>query len=160
MKKKGITLAILVVTIIIIMLLVSAILVSYNGIKESTRKKEFGKEIYMIQNLAEKYYFENEVYPVKGTKEFSLDTMDLVDRTQFLNEPGYDSNLIEFEILDLYELGVENVTRGTMSNSDANDIYVISKTTGKVFYLKGEKIGDKVFYTLNEELKKEIGLMG
>lgn len=157
-KKEGMTLAILVVTIIIMMILISAIVVSFNSIKTSTRKKEFAKEIYTVESLVEKYKFEHEEYPVNDSKTFSLATINSTDKVQFINEPGYATNLVDFKVIDLYEAGVENITRGIKKNSNENDVYVLSLTTGKVFYLNGEKIGDDTYYTLTDELKKEIGL--
>lgn len=156
--KKGITLAVLVVTIIITMILVSAIVVSYDSIKNSTKKKEFAKEIYSIQNLVDAYKFKNEKYPVTTNVTFSIATIENEDKIQFINEPGYSSNEVVFRVIDLYEVGIESTTRGTQKNANTNDMYVVSENTGKVFYLKGEEIGDKVYYTLSDELKKEIGL--
>lgn len=156
--KKGITLAVLIVTIIITMLLVSAIVVSYDSIKTSTKKKEFAKEIYTVQKVVDEYKFRKEKYPVTITVDFSIATIENEDKLQFMNEPGYNSNEVSFKVIDLYEAGIENITRGTQKNSNTNDIYVVSENTGKVFYLKGEEIGDKVYYTLSDELKKEIGL--
>ncbi len=157
-NKKGITLAVLIVTIIITMLLVSAIVVSYSSIKNSTKKKEFAKEIYSIQQLVDAYKFKNEKYPVNTNITFSIATLENEDKIQFINEPGYSSNEVIFKIIDLYEAGIESTTRGMQKNSNTNDIYVVSENTGKVFYLKGEEIGDRVYYTLSDDLKKEIGL--
>ena len=43
---------------------------------------------------------------------------------------------------------------GTEEKSD--DIYCISKKTGRIYYARGCKIGSKTYYTLTDELKKTI----
>lgn len=131
--KKGITSVSVVATIAIMLILLSGITVSVSEIVNSTKKKRFASEIYSIQKMVEEYYFKNNKYPIADT---------------LTNE------------IDLYELGVNEVSRGLKKNNDTSDIYVVDEGTGEVKYIKGVKIGGKEYYSLEDndgELKKELG---
>lgn len=132
-EKKGISLAALVCTIAVAVIILSAVTVSYSNIINTTKKREFANEIYTIQKMVEEYYFKNNKYPISDSAT---------------NE------------IDLYELGVNEVKRGLKKDGEENDIYVVDETTGKVTYKKGEKIGGKIYNSLEDydnELKKELG---
>ena len=156
-NKKGITLIVLVTTIMVALILITTIIVSYNSIKQSTRKKEFAREIYTLQKVIEQYEFMNNKYPIKDEQTVNLLGIDSEFRNQFSSEEGFSKNSITLNHIDLYEAGVDNISRG-LKYSGENDIYLFSKNTEKVYYLKGEKIGNDIYYTLTDELKKQIEL--
>lgn len=155
-SKKGMTLTSLITTVVIALLLIATITVSYNSIKNSTRKKEFGKEIYTLQKVIEQYKFMNNKYPVTEEYTFNLSKIDSKYKNQFSSEDGFDTNSITLSQINLYEAGVETITRG-LKQTGEDDLYLLSEKTGKVYYVKGESIGDNIYYTLVDELKKEIG---
>ena len=119
------------------------IIVSFNNVFNSTREKEFANEIYSIQKLVDQYYFKNRVYPVKGEEVSFIDS---------------ENNTIVGKEIDLYEADVNESKRGKRRNSDSKDIYIIS-ADGVVYYMKGEEIGDNIYYKLTNDLKKKIGLL-
>ena len=63
-NKKGITLLVLMVTITTLMIIFTAITLAYTNISNSTKQREFAKEIYEVQKLVDQYYFLNDKYPV------------------------------------------------------------------------------------------------
>ena len=79
-NKYGITLVALVCVIFVLLVLVSTIVVSFNNIYISTKKKEFANEIYSIQKLVDEYYFKNGSLPVKG--EVIYFDISLVDESK------------------------------------------------------------------------------
>ncbi len=159
MKKKGISLVALVCTMAVTLILLVTIGVSFNNIYQSTKKKEFANEIYSIQKLVEQYNFRNNKYPILNSSiEVDLSTLDL-GANQFLAETRDLTATITLRPLDLYEAGVQETNRGQQKDGDIKDIYLVSEKTGNVYYLKGEEIGNKIYYALNDELKKEIGLL-
>ena len=157
MRKEGISLLAMLVTVIILLILVTTIMVSYDAIKNSTLKKEFAHEIYAVQKLVDEYKFKYNKYPVKEIKNVSLTNVEQTSKEQFSTEPSFDTGIIELYELDAYEAGIESLARGVKKDGNENDIYVISQNTGKVYYLKGVVIDGKIYYALNDELKKEIG---
>ena len=156
-RKQGITIALLVGTVVILLIIVSAITVSYANIKDTTNKREFAKEIYTIGTLLEKYRFEKGTYPEKGEFTLDLNSINGNSRDQFVNEPNYASNTILLSKLDLASMDVETVNRGVEKEGNT-DIYAVSKSTGNIYYIQGEKIGDTVYYTLTDELKGLIAV--
>lgn len=160
-NKKGITLLVLMLTITTLMIIFTAITLAYTNISNSTKQREFAKEIYEVQKLVDQYYFLNNKYPVsKFNESFSLDlnSIPVNSRTQFEKEPGYASFLIELREIDLYEAGVQEINRGLKSNSDTTDIYAVSENTGIVYYIKGQKIGRNKYFTLNDELLDKLDM--
>ncbi len=142
-QNKGITLASLIVTLVIMVILASAVIISYNNIVTSTEQKEFASEIYSIQKLVDNYKFMNNKLPVKS---------EIVPTSK---NPLFQGESTTYYELDLYEAGVEQVSRGTKKT--ANDIYIVTNS-GKVYYLEGQEIGKNIYYTLTDDLKKKIGL--
>ena len=64
--------------------------------------------------------------------------------------------MIPTQEVDLYEANVQETKRGQRNDANEKDIYIVSED-GVVYYMKGQEIGDKTYYTLTDELKKQIG---
>lgn len=124
LKKNGVTLTALVSLIIIMGIITVTVVVSFNNIYITTKKKEFANELYTIQKMAEEYKFKNGKYPIKDTGT---------------NE------------IDLYELGINEVKQGLRKDDD--DIYTIDEITGKIRYKKGVNIGGTSYYQLEDNLQ-------
>lgn len=154
-KKKGISLLALSITIVIMIILASTIVISYSSILQDTLKKDFASEIYSIEKLAQEYYFMNQEYPVSDPYILSLSSIQEEFRDQFEKEKIEGDRITLYQI-DFVQCGVENIKRGHRASE--KDIYVISKITGKVYYINGITIEQIRYYTLTEELKNSIGL--
>ena len=152
--KNGITLIMLVITIVIILILSGTVMMSFYGINNSTKQREFANEIYNLQKLVEQYEFLNDEYPVKDSINFNISSMSASLKEQFKNEPNYSSNVINLKEIDLSKAGVEEISRGTKKSQF--DVYAISESTGIVYYLKGVTIGGQTYYTLTNELKEKL----
>lgn len=157
-KKDGISLLVLVITIVVTIILASTIVISYNAITTSTLKKEFAKEIYTIQKQVEQYKFMNNIYPLGEDITIDLSTINESNKIEFKDENGYESGKIILKKIDLYEAGVESVKRGVAKDGDTADVYAYSTVTGKAYYIKGVKISKVMYYSLTDELRKQIGL--
>ena len=148
-NKKGVTLVILAVTIIVALILLTTIIFSYDNIKNSIKKREFAKEIYAIQKLSDEYILKNGNIPIKSQSPYIFLSEAVTSYPeQFQDE---EENNLCYE-LDLSKINVESVTKGIKKDGDENDIYVISEKTKRIYYLKGYEIGDMTYYTLTEEL--------
>lgn len=153
--KKGVTFIALLATIVIMIILATTIIVSSKDIISNTNRKEFAKEIYAVQKQVEKYKFSNSKYPVKDTQiEFTISNLYA---EQFSGESITDSKVILKEI-DLTKADIETLKHGKKANNEAYDVYAVSETTGKVYYLKGYSYKSTVYYTLTSELLKTINM--
>lgn len=159
-KKNGVSLLMLVITIVIALILFTVITMSYNNVITSTKQREFANEIHNLQNLVDQYYFMNDKYPVTDSSaiEFDLSTLKSRYKLQFSSEPDYQSGVISLQELDLVEVGADNITRGLKKDGNANDIYVVSPKTGIVYYLAGQEIDGDYYYTLTDDLKDKLDI--
>lgn len=152
-RKNGISFIVLAITIVVMIILASTIIVSYSGILEDTLKKDFANEIYSIQKLVEQYKFLNNEYPI--LEEYILDINQIEEKYRFEFEKEIlNDGKINLYVIDLGKCDVQNVKRGNTKIKD--DIYVVSKETGQVYYMAGVKIGNMKYYTLIDDLKNEI----
>ena len=157
--KKGISLIVLLITIVVILILLTAITFSADNVVNNTKKRQFAKEIYEVQNLVDKYKYENDDYPYiieNDEKKVININVENIDE-QFVGE-DIINNTVTLYPIDLSKAGVQNLSRGTKKDNNENDVYAFSNQTGKVYYVKGYKVEKNVYYTLNNELKKLIGL--
>ena len=159
--KKGISMIVLLITIAVFLILVTVVTISSNKILNNTKKKQFAREIYEVQNLVDKYKYEKEEYPYtilddNTNESISIDITDEI-KNQFENENITEDNKVVLYSIDLNKIGAENITRGIKNNNNLNDIYAFSNKTGIVYYTDGYKVGNNTYYTLTDELKGQIG---
>lgn len=154
-NKSGISLIMLSVTVVVMIILASTTIVSYNNIITDTLKKDFANEIYTIQKLVEHYEFLNNEYPVQNEYVLDINDIDEDFRFQFDKENITNDKLKLFTI-DLVKCDVEQTKRGNSIND--KDKYVVSKDTGIVYYIDGVVIDNMRYYTLTKDLRNEIGL--
>ena len=159
--KKGISMIALLITISVFLILLTVITISSDKIVNNTKKKQFAREIYEVQNLVDKYKYEKEEYPYTilddNTKEsISIDITDDIN-DQFKNEGVTEGDKAKLYTIDLNKIGAENITRGIKKDNNLKDVYAFSEKTGIVYYIKGYKVGKNVYYTLTDELKGQIG---
>lgn len=155
MKKKGISMIVLVITIAIVLVLTTAITTSYTVIVNSTRMREFGNELNQIQKVVDEFIFLNNEYPVKG--EYTLN-LELINESSRQEQFGKSIGTMEFYVIDLQKLGITRLKRGIPVNIDTLDTYAISKENGKVYYLAGVNIGESVYYTLVDEIREKLDI--
>jgi len=147
--KKGISLVSLVIVVIIMSILAGVVLVTGTSSFRTAELSTYAVEILNIQNAVDEYHFRYDKYPVG--EEITLDISQVKEdfRTQFAHETISDSK-IKFKVVDLSLIGISNTEYG--NNITVKDAYVVSETTGKVYYLQGLEHEDKIYYTLTAEL--------
>lgn len=138
--KKGITIITLVVTITVMLILATTVTITSSNAINNSKKIKFASELVFMQETVDNYI---------ASHEGSLPIID----TEIKNGQ-LPSN--EYYEIDMSLLGLIETTYGRKLNNDITDIYVLSKNDGKVYYLKGLKIKNKVYYNLDNELKKII----
>lgn len=157
MNKRGISLLALIATIIISIIILSTIIIAYDSILDNTQKREFAREMYTLQTLMTDYDFMNGGYPIKEGIVLDLNNIPVASQDQFINEPGYATNSIILNKIDLFKAGVDKITRGTTSLG-VNDFYAFSTSTKRIYYIMGQEIGNTTYYTLTDELYNLIDI--
>lgn len=150
MRKKGITLATLVITIAILVILSGVVIINARGIIQKTELAKFGEELKAIEDIIKEYYISNGRFPVIEEKKFSA------EQVVSLNASGFDSELQqEIEKNDdedstFYEIDYEAIKvtlkdRGLENTPD--DIYIVSSASNRVYYVKGLQISDEIYFS-------------
>jgi len=138
--RKGITLVTLIVMVVIMLILTTTITITGVNAINNAKKMKFASELLFMQETIDKYIDTHEGnLPIVGDEIVST------------NLPS--GNYYE---IDMSLLGLVDTTYGRKLNEDTEDIYVVSKSNNSVYYLKGLKIGNTVYYNFTEELKNVI----
>lgn len=156
-NKKGMTLITIMVSILVMILILSAIVVSANNILSNTKKQQFARELDLVQSSWKTYLARNSS-KVTGFEDITVDISLLTaeEKAQYISEYKPD-NKVALKVINLEEIDVENVTYGN-GTALSKDRYLVSLTTGKVYYEKGIKIDGKTYYTTTETKAEEIDI--
>ena len=156
--KRGISLVVMLVTIAVILIITSVTVVTGNNIFNNTKKVKFASEISYVEEIVNTYRLNNNGnFP--SSKMIYLDSSKI--KGNDLNEQFKDENIAEDKSILLYKIDFSMLNPHELTytdiNSDSGDnIYCISPTTGRVYFVQGVKIAGKKYYTLTEDLKKSI----
>ncbi len=153
--KKGISLMVLGITIVVMIILASTMVVSCQNMITDTLKQDFASEIYSLQKLVDTYYYLNQEYPILASIQIDLSEIDPIWWSQFEGE-DIISQKIELYQIDLEKCDVEQLKRGVGKTS--KDYYAVSQKTGKIYYIQGFQSENAIYYTLTPELKSVIGI--
>lgn len=152
--KRGMTFVAVMSTVAIMLILVSTATISALNVTNNSKKTKYATELAYIKEAVDNYYITYNTYPVKESVTVDLTQVEAGDKNQFSGENGYDSNSILLYVVDKEKLGITETVYG--NGADSKDVYVCSKETNNIYYLKGLKIGSTTYYTLTDELKKII----
>lgn len=172
--KKGISLMVLVITIVILLILLSVTTMTVGNAIQNSRKSAFASDLVSLEDAVDIYYMQNGEFPVLSENNEYIEYVynnniliakDDENNTISLNEQysesfkqelilnsdmtdGEDvvSNTVFYKI-DLKKIDVKKTKRGTTSNG-VDDIYVMAYPSQTVYYLKGLKVGENVYFSL------------
>lgn len=155
--KKGITLSVLSVVILIMVIFATAVTTTGSMALNNSKKIKFASELALVQEKVNEYTNNKEgKYPISNKVELDLSKVTTNSITQFDGEVKNGTSITLYEI-DFSLLGKIELIYGTKEDEDSTDIYAVSKETGKVYYIKGVKVSKITYYTLTDELKENIG---
>ena len=154
MNKRGITLASVMIAVIIMIVFATTITIGTVNISNDAKRNKFASELAFVQEVVNTYYDKNGEYPISESINVGLDNVNNNDKLQFAMEDNYDKNIITLYTIDLAKLGQIEIIYGNGTN--AQDVYAVSKKTGKVYYPQGVSVGNVTYFTLTDELKQII----
>lgn len=152
-NKNGISMVVLIITITIMLILLSTATIGGIATVNNSKKISFANEISMLEGAIKNYTIINDgSYPVKGSVVLDLKqcTNEL---EQFSNEVISTTSKVVLNEIDYDKLEYKALKYGT-GDLGENDIYLLSTTTGKVYYAKGINVGNKTYFSYTEDLKK------
>ncbi len=146
-NEKGLSLITLAVSILVMILILTTIVISANGIIEDTRKKQFAREIELVESSFETYTARNSGnIDISEEVNINVSAMQYEQKLQFEDETLVDG-MLTLKVIDLNQINVSNVTFGNQKQG-INDRYLVSLKTGKVYYEKGLVISGKTYYKI------------
>ena len=156
MKKQGITVSVLVITIIVLTILAGAITVSTLSTVNYSKLSSWVNEISYIQEVVE------EQNNVSSNMDYTMQQIECsissnVSDEQFEGEDISEDNKLILKTLDLGKLKITNTVYGNLDTS--TDVYAVSEKTGKVYYVQGIEIDGKLYYSLTESLRQRFNLI-
>lgn len=150
--KKGISLITISVLVLVLLILVSVIGVSVTRSYNEAKKLEVLTELNMLQTAVENYKatygtlpITNEVYELSELPE-SIRNEQFQEETE---DDEYSFYAINYDLINIQSLKYGNGTT-------KDDKYVVSSLTGKVYYVKGVKVGENIYYSADKEV---IGIL-
>ena len=162
MKKiksdKGITLTILVITIIVMMILIIPIGTSITSNVEVTNFNNFKQDIISLTEEVKSYYVRNKQLPVDKGQDYNLINLGIPPEAINQNDKG------KYYPIDLGVLTNENINDIRLNYGNGNkqkryattkDTYVINENTLTVYYLKGIEFEGKKYYSLKDKFTAE-----
>lgn len=155
--KKGISLIALLATAAILTILISTITISGMNTSNNAKKLAFGTELKLLQESVDTYKTNNDnEYPILETVVVDVSNLTVTAKNQFLeNGESLVDNKITLYRIDHEKINLNNLKYGNSIDGE-NDIYVVSKDTGYVYYAKGLQIGGRVYFTLTSDILKLI----
>lgn len=162
-SKKGISLVVLTITIIITIIIAGISIIGIGNSIERAKLTAFAKELNDICQRVQVYYYENGELPYLDTDVAMsqgelLQMLDNVSREGLLAELEKNNDKVEsdelgaFYKIDLSKIDVKEISRGTQKT--ANDIFVMAYPSFKIYYLKGIEVGGDFYYSITPEMSK------
>ena len=135
-NQKGITLIVLMLTIIIMAILAGAVVTNID-IGEDIRNYNYMRaDIELLSGKIMTYYNENGALPTKG----SVITNPSLNGQASSKD---NSNYYQIDISKLYNITL-NYGGGTLANED---IYIINEQSHEIYYLKGAYFENTLYHT-------------
>ncbi|MEG1008645.1 MAG: hypothetical protein RSF67_02285, partial [Clostridia bacterium] len=156
MKKRGISLIVLVITIIITIILVSVVVIPTKKSINDSKITAFTKDLSTIEDATVSYYLSNNEFPTKKAVYDKNAVLALIDSkvlTNFNEELTLNSDELstEFYEIDLSKINVTKTKRGTLKNGN-NDVYIVAYPSFNIYYLKGIKVDKIPYFSLTSKL--------
>ena len=154
--KKGISLLML-STIVMVMLVISTsvVIAGVNALNSSTKVK-FVNELFYLQDIVNSYVKSHQgEFPVDESIVVDLSNVTAESITQFGDETKTNNTIILYKV-DKTKLNKMDLRYGNEKNNNKNDVYAVSKDTGRLYYVQGVKVSGRTYYTLTKDLEDLI----
>ena len=160
--KRGISFIALLITILVMMLLTSIVVVGVKNSIDNATIVDFMNDMQKIEEAVANYKLMNGQYPIYdndvGFTQIEVLANTDADLRAILREEMVknDDYTVEgknkFFTLDITKIDITQTKRGV--KKDEKDIFLISETTGKVYYLKGVSVKNQVYFSITDKAIK------
>ena len=141
--KKGITMSVVLVAIVIMMLIISSATVVGTNAVSTANFEEFKSIISRVSDNINEYYVKNDELPVKNeivaTASLPQDMQSALSKNGDLDDKLY--------VVDMSKINDATLKKGR-GTIESQDVFLVSETKQNVYYLKGYKYKSVVYYTI------------
>ena len=140
-KKRGVTTMVIVLAVLIMFIILTTATVIGSRNIDTVNYEEFVSQINRVSNSVNEYVVKNDEMPITSSVIAKAGLTE--DFRQELEENGDLDN--DLYVIDMTKLNVDNVSKGKGDISN-RDIFVIAENTNNVYYYKGYKFRNTVYY--------------
>ena len=158
-QEKGVTLISLAVVIIILGIIISMLLYSVKDTNDVTKLTNLYSDIDNLTDKISNYYSKYGKIPAFEKQGLNEKVASLTNSPIGVNDTGnflvIDLNAIENLTLN-YGQDFKNIKENELGNN--TDLYIINENSHNIFYLKGIKIENKMYYTNGNRDTQKLNL--
>lgn len=156
MKKNGISVVALVITVVVTLILVSVGIIVLDSSVDDATIGGFMNDLKEVEDSFSASLID------KGKSEFytyaKAEVISMVDeeqKSEFQNELilNGDNEEKNFYLVNLNNIGIKKSSRGERANGE-NDIYVVSQNSLHAYYLRGVKVNDVFYFSISSKVRK------
>lgn len=154
-KKKGISLIVLIITITVALILVATVVISTTSAINNANITVFAKDLTEIQEATESYYITNNIMPnIDGSNVMTAaELLAISSDSTLLNEEITENVDVDsqFYVIDLAKI---NVTKTAYGNKELgeNDIFVVSFPTMNAYYPYGLRANGTTYFSITSKI--------
>lgn len=141
MNKKGISLIIAVMAITVMSIIISAASVVGSSVITSANFDEFISQINRVSDNVNEYYISNNELPITG-EIVALESLGNHFIKSVVENGDEGQNLLVIDMNKIKDSTIKNGIGKTISK----DVFVVSEISHNVYYLKGFKYKDKLYF--------------
>lgn len=150
-NQKGITLTTLIIAIVIMMIITSTLIYNISTGSDIRALNNMYNDITKLKDKIDVYYATHHTLPIIQVNYENIDNIKEINPN--------DSD--KYHVIDLEALESLNLTYGkdygeykTSHSNSLIDLYIINETSHSVYYVKGIKFDEKIYYTEPKEFTK------
>lgn len=151
-NKRGISLIILGITIIVMSILASAVMIGVRDFNVQANDVVFAQELKAILQATNEYYLNNGEYPTSQTytRQQVIDMAISEDyKTELQNEMSLNKDISQ----EYYKVDLNLIsTGGGIFASEEDPVYVINVDATDIYYPKGFEVEGVVYFSLSSKL--------
>lgn len=139
--KKGVTMSVILIAVVIMLILVSSATVVGTTSMATANYEDFKSTISRLSNDVNEYYIKNNTLPIKNEV---IDTNTLNESFKEELEKKGDLNRKLF-IIDMTKINDATITIGRGA-STSEDIFLVADDSHNIYYLKGHEFKKVIYY--------------
>ena len=145
-NEKGITLSILVLTVVVMAILVTTVGISVSGYADVKTLKTFNNDLQIVREKTDVYYEKNKKLPVSGeVTSFNVAAL--------LGDSRNENDGEKYYKIDLSLLDDMNLTYGVEDTS--SNYYIVNEESHNVYYYPGITVSGETFYGI-KDVNKDV----